>query len=218
MRSRGNRRAFLLVALLVVAALAVFAARAWRYAPSDSRSDSPAVGSGAAGRGPGRTGAQTGAKAGANADAATPGDTGFRFEGTTLRVLKPGSGEVEWELTSKSVDVSQTTEVATLGEIVAKYLDDQGVLSEVRANGVKLEWDSRTMRFSGDVLVKARNGARLSTENLLWDGARDKYVVEDGVRFEDGTTILTGRRLLADAGLENAKVSGDVKVMGAGRQ
>lgn len=147
-----------------------------------------------------------------------PDETGFNFQGTTLKVLAPGTGKVEWELTAKSVDVSETREIATMEQLTARYRDDRGVLSEVSARNVRVEWATRSLSFTGDVEVRARNGAKLTSQELLWDGQQKRYLVDKGVVFDNGGTVLTGEKLSADGGLTSVNVSGNVKLKGAGRQ
>jgi len=62
------------------------------------------------------------------------------------------------------------------------------------------------MVAQGHVLVVSKDGAKLETNLLRWDNARQKIMSDDSVRITRGKTVMTGIGLESDPSLEHVVI------------
>ena len=132
---------------------------------------------------------------------------GVSLQGGSL-VLSDPSGRVEWEMTVEQVEASTVSQSARISGVqAARYVDGRRAFGMV-AGRATVEWAARKVFFDGGIRVEGASGARLDARRATWDGSRSLLEVEGDVNYRDGTTTLTGDRIVVDESLGRAKVVG----------
>jgi LPS export ABC transporter protein LptC len=145
--------------------------------------------------------------------AAESGEPGLDFEG--FRAVGSFQGVKQWEAEATRAKVFHGRNLAVAEDVSITYFQGGKPVSRAKARHADINLKNYDLAAEGEVLVRAQNGVVLATERLNWDNALQRVRTRARVKVWRGTSVLTGRGLLADRKLENVEVQEDVKIEAA---
>jgi len=127
------------------------------------------------------------------------------IEGFSL--METENGKKQWVLTSpKASNYEKQKTVQIEGVKIDFYRVNEELYSTLTADRGTVNTTSNDMVAQGHVLVVSRDGAKLETNLLRWDNARQKIMSDDSVRITRGKTVMTGIGLESDPSLEHVVI------------
>ncbi len=122
-------------------------------------------------------------------------------------------GRLRWVLLADSA-ISYGAEERTLlvGVHVDFYdADGESIRSILTARLGEVDPRTRDLVARGNVVVMAREGHRLETEELRWDPRLEKVVSDRFVRLTKGESVITGTGIESDPGLRSYAIRSEVQ-------
>lgn len=127
------------------------------------------------------------------------------IEGFSL--METENGKKQWVLTSpKASNYEKQKTVQIEGVKIDFYRVNEELYSTLTADRGTVNTTSNDMVAQGHVLVISKDGAKLETNLLRWDNARQKIMSDDSVRITRGKTVMTGIGLESDPSLEHVVI------------
>jgi len=127
------------------------------------------------------------------------------IEGFSL--IETENGKKQWVLTSpKASNYEKQKTVQIEGVKIDFYRVNEELYSTLTADRGTVNTTSNDMVAQGHVLVVSKDGAKLETNLLRWDNARQKIMSDDSVRITRGKTVMTGIGLESDPSLEHVVI------------
>jgi len=127
------------------------------------------------------------------------------IEGFSL--METENGKKQWVLTSpKASNYEKQKTVQIEGVKIDFYRVNEELYSTLTADRGTVNTTSNDMVAQGHVLVVSKDGAKLETNLLRWDNARQKIMSDDSVRITRGKTVMTGIGLESDPSLEHVVI------------
>jgi len=127
------------------------------------------------------------------------------IEGFSL--METENGKKQWVLTSpKASNYEKQKTVQIEGVKIDFYRVNEELYSTLTADRGTVNTTSNDMVAQGHVLVVSKDGAKLETNLLRWDNARQKIMSDDSVRITRGRTVMTGIGLESDPSLEHVVI------------
>jgi len=127
------------------------------------------------------------------------------IEGFSL--METENGKKQWVLTSpKASNYEKQKAVQIEGVKIDFYRVNEELYSTLTADRGTVNTTSNDMVAQGHVLVVSKDGAKLETNLLRWDNARQKIMSDDSVRITRGKTVMTGIGLESDPSLEHVVI------------
>jgi LPS export ABC transporter protein LptC len=127
------------------------------------------------------------------------------IEGFSL--METENGKKQWVLTSpKASNYEKQKTVQIEGVKIDFYRVNEELYSTLTADWGTVNTTSNDMVAQGHVLVISKDGAKLETNLLRWDNARQKIMSDDSVRITRGKTVMTGIGLESDPSLEHVVI------------
>lgn len=127
------------------------------------------------------------------------------IEGFSL--METENGKKQWVLTSpKASNYEKQKTVQIEGVKIDFYRVNEELYSTLTADRGTVNTTSNDMVAQGRVLVVSKDGAKLETNLLRWDNARQKIMSDDSVRITRGKTVMTGIGLESDPSLEHVVI------------
>lgn len=148
------------------------------------------------------------AKAAQGEDAPSLAFEGFKARGTF-------KGVKQWEAEATRAKVYQGTQNAKAEDVEIVYFQAGKPVSRARADRADINLKNYDLVAEGDVVVHGQNGVLLSTDRLSWDNTLQEARTRSRVKVWRGSSVLTGRGLVADRKLEKIEVQEDVKIEAA---
>ncbi len=200
MRPRGW-----VIAILAAAALGVVVGTSWqgrgRVAPPGAPGPPEALAP-----------APQPAPQGASQPAPPRSDRFMQIEGTTLSAADP-AGRRLWELRARSLEVDSAKQRVVLtamsGQFYARGGAAQLAFSAPRA---VFQMQSRDVDMSGGVVGRAPDGRVLRASRVRWNAARRSIEARGHVVLTQRGVAIQSDALVADAALDQVRLSGNVVV------
>jgi LPS export ABC transporter protein LptC len=127
------------------------------------------------------------------------------IEGFSL--IETENGKKQWVLTSpKASNFEKQKAVQIEGVKIDFFRENEELYSTLTADRGMVNTTSNDMVAEGHVLVVSKDGAKLETNLLRWDNARQKIMSDDSVRITRGRTVMTGIGLESDPSLEHVVI------------
>ena len=127
------------------------------------------------------------------------------IEGFSL--METENGKKQWVLTSpKASNYEKQKAVQIEGVKIDFYRVNEELYSTLTADRGTVNTTSNDMVAQGHVLVVSKDGAKLETNLLRWDNARQKIMSDDSVCITRGKTVMTGIGLESDPSLEHVVI------------
>jgi len=127
------------------------------------------------------------------------------IEGFSL--VETENGKKQWTLTSqKASNYEKQKTVNMEGVKIDFFRANEELYSTLTSDRGMVNTTTNDLVAQGRVLVVSKDGARLETNQLRWDNARQKIVSDDSVRITRGKTVMTGIGLESDPSLEHVVI------------
>jgi LPS export ABC transporter protein LptC len=122
-------------------------------------------------------------------------------------------GRLRWTLIADSALSYGEEEPTLLVGVHVDFYDAAGesIRSVLTARLGEVDARTKTLVARGDVVVRAREGHRLETEELRWDPEIEKVVSDRFVRLVKGESVVTGTGIESDPGLRSYMIRSEVE-------
>ncbi len=127
------------------------------------------------------------------------------IEGFTL--VETENGKKQWALTAQRASNYEKQKTVNIEVVKIDFFrENEELYSTLTSDRGTISTTSNDMEAQGHVLVVSKDGAKLETERLRWDNARQKIMSEDSVRITRGKTVMTGVGLESDPSLAHVVI------------
>lgn len=135
---------------------------------------------------------------------------GVILEATQITIPEPG-GAPGWSFGAERIEYDLDGNHARLVEVDGIRFIRGMPEVEIHAGVVNLEFESGKVDFDNYVTVKSKQGPGFSAGGVTWDPDTMKFRAHGNVRYENGSSKISGDELEIDVKLEVAQITGNVR-------
>ena len=128
------------------------------------------------------------------------------YDGNVLSEEK--NGRKIWDLTAEHIDVDVKTRDAKLEKLKGHFYAEDGRVVEVTADKGTYEDKTKNIVIVGNVDVKNSDGARLTSDELRWEAAKQLLAAVGSAKVTKEDMLATGERIESSDGFNKVKVIG----------
>ncbi|WP_026759476.1 LPS export ABC transporter periplasmic protein LptC [Selenomonas ruminantium] len=128
------------------------------------------------------------------------------YDGNVLSEEK--NGRKIWDLTAEHIDVDVKTRDAKLEKLKGHFYAEDGRVVEVTADKGTYEDKTKNIVIAGNVDVKNSDGARLTSDELRWEAAKQLLAAVGSAKVTKEDMLATGERIESSDGFNKVKVIG----------
>jgi LPS export ABC transporter protein LptC len=110
----------------------------------------------------------------------------------------------EWEIRAKSGQHFREADYTTLEDLAVTFYGEEGRVITLKGNKGSMK-ERKEIKVWGDVVITSSDGYRVTTNSLLYDGAKQQITTEDPVMLEGKGVEVRGVGLVVD--LKTKKIS-----------
>jgi LPS export ABC transporter protein LptC len=118
-------------------------------------------------------------------------------------------GKKSWEIEGESADIVEN--VVKLDNVKAKAYGEEQEL-DLKSNKGEYDKKEGIVRLEEDVVVTSSQGAKITTQSLLWDAQKEAVTTPEEVRIEKDSLVCQGKGASAFPDAKTVKVNAQVKV------
>lgn len=136
------------------------------------------------------------------------------YHGNTLSEEK--DGKKVWELTADVIELDANANRTILKGVRGTFYQENGESLTLRAPEAVYEIEEKNIAMTGGATAVSSDGAELTADRMLWEGAAEKFSGEGNVRLTRGDTLLVGDKIESGDGFERVIVTGNARIVKGG--
>ena len=133
------------------------------------------------------------------------------YAGNTL--TEERNGVKIWDLTAETMEVETTTQDVVMTNITGHFYQKDGNTIELTAKHGVYNQLTRQVHVNDEVVVTAKDKAKLTCDTLDWVGSEEVLIAEGKVKVTKDDMLAEGDRMEARNGFQNLRIQGNAHIV-----